>query len=540
MSESFYGGRRGASFIISKSYPSIESLIRDFGNKECEVGYDEYAFIDNINSIDNGKIYRHSSINSTDNGAVYIGQILQSNNTVTEMPNFKVSSIDNILNKDTENKQSGEYTLSNNDIIPGKYIENGQERYNNNIKWATCTINENGKDLVYIGFKFPYTIIDFSVTPITIEEAQERKSLIERIDDKTHPFFQNWNLFIPSGKDGTSISNLRVIQANDTVEDYEDKVIDITNGTKILVYDIINNSVIGQEIKTYYIGKFNMLESIQMTKQGDLIFNYTSEQTNFEKVIKSITNIEINNGKIIFSYNTGEKQLIPFDFVTDIQINNETGKINILHSNEANNTENDFIYPVNINVNTGEEEGAGTQQINVEYNNGVIESISNPINYIMDTIVTSDNHLLFLYSSPAYREQLQQEGKIYPLEVNGRSDWADIGSIKDQSGLLIGTNYNTASNLSVFSNIDTTIAFLNKTYPSGLPDGKIVTVGYPTSNKDLYAFNYNYINNTYVGWYYLGNLSSGDGSGIMIAEDTEENLESFKTTSYGTIWFVEG
>ena len=59
---SFYGGRRGASFIIVKTYPDIPTMCRDFaeGGDFTTVGYDEYVLINtyNKNHPDNGKIFR--------------------------------------------------------------------------------------------------------------------------------------------------------------------------------------------------------------------------------------------------------------------------------------------------------------------------------------------------------------------------------------------------------------------------------------------------------------------------------------------------
>jgi hypothetical protein len=72
---SFYGGRRGASFIIAKSYESIAAMIADFGTDNCSVGYDEYVMISpsNTNDTDNGKLYRRGYSSNSLNGAIYIG-----------------------------------------------------------------------------------------------------------------------------------------------------------------------------------------------------------------------------------------------------------------------------------------------------------------------------------------------------------------------------------------------------------------------------------------------------------------------------------
>jgi hypothetical protein len=62
MNNSFYGGRRGASFVIVKNYLDIPSMTADFvqGNSFKEVAFDEYVLINNPNKNhpDNGKIFR--------------------------------------------------------------------------------------------------------------------------------------------------------------------------------------------------------------------------------------------------------------------------------------------------------------------------------------------------------------------------------------------------------------------------------------------------------------------------------------------------
>ena len=59
---SFYGGRRGASFIIVKEYESIAAMIECFqqGGAYRTVNYDEYVLINtvNLNDKDNGKVFR--------------------------------------------------------------------------------------------------------------------------------------------------------------------------------------------------------------------------------------------------------------------------------------------------------------------------------------------------------------------------------------------------------------------------------------------------------------------------------------------------
>ena len=65
---SFYGGRRGASFVIKKSYPSIEAMISDFQTLSCQVNFEQYVLINtqNKNHPDNGKLFRRGlDVNSS-------------------------------------------------------------------------------------------------------------------------------------------------------------------------------------------------------------------------------------------------------------------------------------------------------------------------------------------------------------------------------------------------------------------------------------------------------------------------------------------
>ena len=50
MAESFYGGRRGASVVIVKSYDSVAEMQAEFDSVECTVDYDSYVVV-NTNII---------------------------------------------------------------------------------------------------------------------------------------------------------------------------------------------------------------------------------------------------------------------------------------------------------------------------------------------------------------------------------------------------------------------------------------------------------------------------------------------------------
>ena len=77
--ESFYGGRRGASFIIARTFASKEEMITEFqkGSVYKEVKFDEYVLINSDNKAypENGNVYKRGYDYTNDvGGAVYIGR----------------------------------------------------------------------------------------------------------------------------------------------------------------------------------------------------------------------------------------------------------------------------------------------------------------------------------------------------------------------------------------------------------------------------------------------------------------------------------
>ena len=155
----------------------------------------------------------------------------------------------------------------------------------------------------------------------------------------------------------------------------------------------------------------------------------------------------------------------------------------------------------------------------------------------MKADITSDNHLVLLHSDPKRRQSFIANGdnKIW----KNRNDWQDLGSVKDDDGILIGLNFNLEDYPSQLGTIENCIAFLNKKYPSGLPTGKIVTIGNSNTNKSFYGFNYTLTNNGttagYVGWYYLGTFSN---ELLIVGDDTEEIRAQAGNLMTGGIWFV--
>ena len=246
---SFYGGRRGAAFVIAKNYPDIPSMVNDFkqGNNFFEVKYDEYVLInnENRNHPDNGKLFRRGldynssrqidyfemennsfvSTTITAGGAIYIGTIVgpQGNAPQMELHSYK-ELINNYFDESEENEIQNGYiaqgTIGLEDLLPGKIdVTNEQAQYNDNIKWCCVSIRDsnNNDTLTKIGFKVPYPVIDFELDYIPAYDEQgnvinniQTTQINNQDGQDFHPFYEKWKIPIPKGIKGDSIGKVYI------------------------------------------------------------------------------------------------------------------------------------------------------------------------------------------------------------------------------------------------------------------------------------------------------------------------------------------
>ncbi len=514
---SFYGGQPGISFVITQHFSSIEEMVSNFtqGDHYTEVNYGEYVIIDteNKNHPDNGKVYRRGyDCANGSGGAIYIGQIVGPSGLAPalELKNYFEMQTATEGMSSADHLTKGELTINNKDLVSGKD--------NDSIKWISYTERDekNTDAVAYIGFQIPYTYIDAtsaSVEPYDANGLYKDQLAVSRIDDPTHPFYSKFQFKIPKGVKGDAIKNLRIVTVSENlpfqIEGYNtaDNI-----GKEILIYTYYNyeNQKNGNP-KHIYLGDYKVIKQISLADNGTLTIEYTNqENTVLSSKVKWIDKININlNGDIETIYNTGE----------------------IVTKKAA------IVFPQTILFDKGDYEGEGTQTIKVQYSNTKKEVISPPINYIMKADITSDNHLVLLHSDPKRRQSFIANGgnKIW----KNRNDWQDLGSVKDDDGILIGLNFNLEDYPSQLGTIENCIAFLNEKYPSGLPTGKIVTIGNSNTNKSFYGFNYTLTENGttagYVGWYYLGTFSN---ELLVVGDDTEEIRAQAGNLMTGGIWFV--
>lgn len=541
MAESFYGGRRGASVVIVKSYDSIAEMQTEFDSVACPVDYDSYVVVNtNVDGIESSVLYRRTldgpvkvgtlGSSSGGGGGTSSGGILD---LVLTIPSSVPTPIDG----------QGEYSKTNKSLVPGYYTdEEGNPAYNDSIKWVYTNVISEDKtsSKTYVGFTFPYSIVDFEAS--LVDKNDENNPVIKRIDDGAHPFYNKWSLKIPRGQKGNSFKNLRVVSASWINAYFPDGFADgfilrdDNPDSQHLIYDYQNED--SGELETYYLGKYSIINNVLFSDDGTLSFVFNGNKTvSYTKKVKWISSVNLSeDGTLTFEYNNRETPTVyekAIKTIKDISLLDD-GTFTII-DNQGNEFKKELIWPTSIMLestseDTPTEEGSGSQKLKVTYNNGDFEYISPPINYIMRTAINENYHLLILYSDPEKRANL-----INKTSYDGRDDWEDMGSVKSDNGLLIGRNYTYFGT----QTIDVIISSLNANYPNGLTGedkGKVITAG--TYNNDKNFFAYDYDENT---WYYLGSLSGVTDftEAFLFASENDANIESKKNTlKNGGVWFI--
>lgn len=391
---SFYGGRRGASFVIVQKYSSIAEMVSCFqqGGDYLVANYDEYVLIDTVNKNDkdNGKVYRRGYDYTNElGGAIYIGQIVGPAGMAPHVEMKTIAEVEELVDQDglvdeEENeyrRTSGSYAPIEN-LVPGKYEEDGVIKYNDEIQYVACSVKDanSHESTVHFGFLFPYTVIDYtaeSVSPYYNRDNETadftNEELVVRTDDETHPYFEKWHISIPKGIKGETFNNFRVTTAaevdsldikfseeGDVPADY--RATSETNKKQILVYDYYNYDKDGSgEPVSIYLGDYNMIENVSLNEDGTFTIDYTHDaQLKYNKLINWIKSINLNtedgtftvvsnNGNI--DYNT------TLDWVKNITINDE-GTLTIDYTKSPDFVEKNkikWINSVELNATQGDE-----------------------------------------------------------------------------------------------------------------------------------------------------------------------------------------
>nr|DAT14289.1 MAG TPA: hypothetical protein [Bacteriophage sp.] len=335
------------------------------GGNFTEVWYHEYCLIStkNKNHPDNGKVFRRGLDyqNPQTAGSIFVGQIVGPSSGT---PFFQVDTIDNVEKISTKTleentyrrypisqnvdgtvvtnwkqdangdwydaggalKKDFKFNVQNRTLVPGK----DGASFNDDIEYTWVNIRKDDEDAdswFYVGMKLPYTVIDYKAHAVSQYDAAGniRKDAdmtsINRIDDKTHPFWEYWDMGIPKGLKGDTLRNLKVIEMTEELRNKvyvtNNIVIDSTTGLatvgksgypnmnddivkhrQIVVYELyIYDKQINPDPILIYLGDFNIIKNITLDNKGTLTVSYThNDNTVFEKKIKWVTGVALSAG----------------------------------------------------------------------------------------------------------------------------------------------------------------------------------------------------------------------------------------------------
>lgn len=370
---------------------------------------------------------------------------------------------------------------------------------------------------------------------------------------------------------------------------------DITGRRKILVYDVyIFDRVRNPRPVMIYLGDYNMIESVNVSNDGTLTVGYTHDtDAVFARKIKWVDQVSLNptTGLFTMTFNNGTPAYTSqLDWVYDITIDEATGRITVHHVDNSKGVNGDVVLPaklklitnadtspdgvVTFGTNTHEsirlnQTGTGSpfrlqriddvtlatgimddKRINVKYNTKPSATpIGAPINYVQDMVVRdSDFHLLVLFNDPSHRGispgKDNATGITWVNNVTGSDGantglnvyWRDYGTIKDQSGILIGLQLRQENiNLGPFGN--DILKYLDATYPNGLTEGatkqKVVIYTPKGSNvNEFYAYDYDKSR-----WFFLGTLSDDGMRDVkMVDADNYSTVNLKNVNSEGLVF----
>lgn len=480
---SFYGGRPGNSFIIITTYRSIADMVAKFkqGPSYTAVHYDEHVMINTVNKNDpdNGRVYRRGyDFTNTMGGAEYIGTIV---GPAGKAPMLEMTTVADVRSKHAsegydERFSSGQYSPTGGNLVPGK---TGSGTFNDAITWACCSIrNENDEDATaYIGFTFPYTVIDYETSWIEpyVSGRYADTSSATRVDDETHPFFEKWHINVPKGVKGNAFMNLKVEAASTNVEEYTGQADDINNGRMILAYDYYNYDDYqnGAPVRLY-LGDYNMIDNVSIDDEGTITIDYSHDDDSvWTKKIKWVKSITLNteSGLLTVVYNhTTDASGNPttyttyLDWIDEVNVAND-GTVTFGHTHEADTVFDkkiQWVTGVTINNNgtvtfTWNNGTADTVfnniiqwissvnlaadgTLTVGYNNGAADSVfSKAVKWITDVQIANDGTVTVSYNNddPAY-------------VASQRLKWINDITLTDNGTLTVSYNNNSAD--TVFAN----------------------------------------------------------------------------------------
>lgn len=551
MSDSFYGGAPGNSFIIKEVFNSVEEMKAAFskGANYTDVWYHEYCLIDtpNKNHRDNGKIFQRGLDYQDPEtaGSIYIGQIVGPSGGTPYMQITNIETIKDIAGTPMGDYEYKRYPIKKDEngffvttdegdghdilidsygtenpapsLIPGKKVnDDGTIEYRDELRYTWCNIrkdNNTSDSWFYIALEIPYTVTDRSVhtsSPYYLEDGVDADgnpykagdriptilnpdgtvkitpATIERVDDKTHPFYMHYNLGLPKGIKGDSLAAFRVIvpTADDVIYDfsaitfdenpttnfpgerpviignsgYEGQQDDIDHQREILVYDLyIYDLTRNPDPITIYVGDYNLIDDVTLDADGTLTVHYThDDDTVFEKTIRWIDNITLttgdgkNGGHFQIDYNNGDPSFEEdITWPKSVEVL-EDGTVKHIYAGVGEPgsgidpdtgiklQENLIKWITNVNLTTGDGEDGG--HFNIDFNNGT-PSYETDLMWIKNIEIKSDGTIIYTHAGSDPDNGIDKQGiKTEPKKLQ----WVNGVTLNVENGELILTYSNEA------------------------------------------------------------------------------------------------
>lgn len=499
--ESFYGGRRGQSFVLVKRFKTVEEMVTAFkkGGDYREVNYGEWVVIDCLskNNRDNGKVYvRGLDYLNEMGGAIYQGQFCGSQGNTPEIEIVQQDSIDELLSEirgdssyedpvtheiiGENGRYLGKAEDENWETVPGAVKDSNGEiiGFNDNIKYSYYTIKDVNENVIgcYVGLKIPRHVIDFEVEQVD----SHTPAMIENLDNE-HNFYDKWRLSVPKGIRGKDVVDIRYNEENSKLEvnyrDYTYSEDGVESGYQEIV-DIknVDHIVFDDSCSKLLVTYSDFLDGVR-------------RQEYIEKPIKFLKDVSVdeNEKKIKFVYSTynedgtHEEELIgeSIKFPIDIRIDDTTKRYKITYNTYQKNEEGDFI------VN---DEGDKINEF---------EFLGNPIRSIKNATLNNETKKIHvIYDTP--KAKYDGDGKVI-LKEDGSIDYEvdefgnpiieeDIGEpIKCVSNIFYDNETHTIKVVYNTSPAEETISEVIKTidHVSMNSVTKCLEVFYNTGEKDI-------------------------------------------------------
>lgn len=288
------------------------------------------------------------------------------------------------------------------------------------------------------------------------------------------------------------------------------------------------------EITYHYIGEFNSIQRITISDDGTLTVYYSGQDTpqNINQALTWITDVSLNQqGDFLVLFNNNKinngRYYTSLDWIDLVTVDNEgtmTFYYNSNHDVPAYRFEHLLEVMTDIDIQTessaGAGEGSGDQRVHVAFNTGRLEVIGNPLNYIVETVISKPSvdypnapysHLLVYYADPALRQTLQAKWVTYPSEKESglvRTEWVDLGDVRGAAGGL--HILEDVDDLTKLQDAGTWIPPEQLTDGSGViinPEGAGWAVTYTPAGQSvstIYCYDYNS-----KIWYPIGQINPG-------------------------------